>query len=89
MYAIWSSPQPKHPWMDRALCREVDPELFFPHGKGSVTRTMAAEARGVCFDCPVRHECLEYALADPHIEGVWGGTTDQQRREMRRERRTA
>ena len=43
----------------------------------------AAAAKALCAGCPVRTECLEYALCDPDTEGVWGGTSLCQRRTLR------
>ena len=40
--------------------------------------------RELCDTCPVRRECLEFALADESLTGLWGGTTDMERRLMRR-----
>jgi WhiB family redox-sensing transcriptional regulator len=67
-------------WQDSALCREVDPEMFFPE-KGE----RPTDPRRVCFACQVRAECLEYALANGERYGIWGGTTETQRRRLRRE----
>ena len=61
-------------WQDRALCAETDPEVFFPD-KGESTRP----AKRVCFACEVRAECLGYALDDPSLLGVWGGTSYKER----------
>ena len=72
-------------WMARALCHEVDPELFHPSGTPSHATVQARAAKSVCAKCPVREDCLDYALtAWPRPEGVWGGSTDAERREMRR-----
>lgn len=71
-------------WMAEAPCASVDPELFFPD-KGA-TRTVA-EARAICADCPVRAQCLEYALtSEEALYGVWAGTTERDRRPMRKAR---
>ena len=43
-----------------------------------------APAKAVCSGCPVRVECLAYALAEPQLQGVWGGTSDTERRALRR-----
>ncbi|GAA1714726.1 WhiB family transcriptional regulator [Brachybacterium phenoliresistens] len=67
-------------WMDQALCREVDTGIFFPSKGGSTTA-----ARKVCGSCPVRAECLELALQDT-LDGIWGGTTPNERKAMRRKR---
>lgn len=71
-------------WMPRGLCSDptVDPESFFP-GKGE-SRTYR-EAKAMCHSCPVENECLTYAIeAGPALFGVWGGTSENERRAMRR-----
>lgn len=70
------------PWIDEAACRTVDPELFFP-GHGASNR----EGLAVCARCPVRDPCLEQALATGETYGIWGGTTERDRRSIRRKRR--
>lgn len=52
--------------------------MFFHHGY--------AEARAICDDCPVRQACLDFAMADPSLKGVWGGTTDRDRKRLRKHR---
>lgn len=67
-----------------AACRGHDPELFFPH-VGSLHGV--ADARAVCARCPIVRDCLVYALDDPTLIGVWGGSSHQQRQEIRAQRR--
>lgn len=77
----WLGDVARPEWFDDALCRQVDPELFFPPKGGS-----AAPARAVCARCPVQAECLMFALQFPvnnDISGVYGGTTFRQRRRLR------
>ena len=64
-------------WMDDALCRQVDLELFFPDGGGR-----SATARKVCKKCEVTAQCLDFALGFPSMVGIWGGTTEKQRRKL-------
>jgi hypothetical protein len=65
-------------WQDDSACRRADPELFFPQlGEN------AAEAKRICARCPVRSECLSYAMGRPDLQGVWGGLTDEERRDVR------
>jgi WhiB family redox-sensing transcriptional regulator len=73
-------------WEDRALCAEIDPELFFPEGRGIHT---VRDARRICAACEVRDQCLAYAIEHPELEGVWGGLTEKERREPRRQLRLA
>jgi WhiB family redox-sensing transcriptional regulator len=68
-------------WTGRAACLGCDPDLFYPsRGESCV------EAKAVCQVCPVRTECLEFALATGETLGIWGGTSERERRRIRRER---
>jgi len=69
-------------WRERALCAEVDPELFYPD-----TGQPAAPAKNICRACEVRTDCLSWAMANGELFGVWGGTTERERKAMRRVRR--
>jgi WhiB family redox-sensing transcriptional regulator len=72
-------------WRDRAACRAKDPELFFPIGEGGPALVQIAAAKAVCASCPVTAECLTFALvALP--EGIAGGLTATERRELRAHR---
>lgn len=69
-------------WQDQAACRGTDTELFFPQRGDRVS-----EAKAVCRRCAVRAECLEYALANREVHGIWGGLSERERRQVRRRRR--
>jgi WhiB family transcriptional regulator, redox-sensing transcriptional regulator len=71
-------------WRDDALCAETDPEAFFPE-KGGSTRL----PKQVCRACGVRAECLEYALETNQMFGIWGGTSERERRRLKRTQTTA
>ncbi|MCF3962705.1 WhiB family transcriptional regulator [Streptomyces fuscigenes] len=73
-------------WLERASCRGEDPELFFPvGGSGSgPTVLQSDEAKTVCAGCPVRRQCLDWAVDAGPVDGIWGGTTEVERRAMRR-----
>lgn len=75
-------------WRAAAACRDADPELFFPVGDAGPARRQERHAREVCAGCPVREQCLRWALAHG-AEGVWGGTTTAERHRMRRSRTTS
>lgn len=62
-------------WEERAACREVDPEVFFPAGGGGVEH-----AKRVCARCPVRLHCRDFALKTRQEYGVWGGMSEEARR---------
>ncbi|MGW6445159.1 WhiB family transcriptional regulator [Lentzea sp. NPDC055074] len=65
-------------------CADDDPELFFPE-PGQVTQI--SDAKSVCAACPIRTACVSYALRHG-VQGVWGGTTEEERREIHRADRT-
>ena len=68
-------------WQDDALCAQIGTEMFFPE-KGGSTKT----AMSVCDSCPVRRQCLDYALSmENNPQGIWGGTSFRERRAMRRD----
>jgi len=69
-------------WMLRARCREARAGEFFPSDGVGVDR-----ARRVCAECPVKSECLEYALKYRIDHGVWGGCSERERRRLLRQRR--
>ena len=71
-------------WRHRAACREEDPELFFPVGDTPHSRMQAEEAKQVCSHCPAINDCLQWALDNGKDEGVWGGSTEDERRAMKR-----
>lgn len=68
-------------WLNLAQCQYVDPELFFPHKGGQ-----AQEAKRICGVCKVKNECREYSIARPGLDGVWGGLSEKERKQIRRER---
>ena len=72
-------------WRNYAACRDVDPDLFFPLGTAGVSLPQVEQARRVCRKCPVSKTCLRWAL-DNGAAGVWGGTTEEERRGQRQSR---
>ncbi len=64
-------------WRHLAACKDQPPDLFFPRSRADLGR--ADKARRICQGCPVMRACLNDALR-LHSEGVWGGTTQEQRR---------
>ncbi|WP_042404809.1 WhiB family transcriptional regulator [Streptacidiphilus carbonis] len=71
-------------WRHGAVCAQEDPELFFPVGEAGPALLQAEEAKAVCRRCPVMDLCLTWALTTGQEHGVWGGTTEGERRAARR-----
>ena len=66
-------------WQEDASCTEVGTEMFFQETGGAPLDAV----RGLCGACPVQTQCLNMALNDPHLMGVWGGTSERERSLMR------
>ena len=73
-------------WRQVAACRDQDPELFFPLTEMGPGARDVERAKAVCAGCPVRAECLRYALDNGLDHGIFGGTTETERRALRRAR---
>jgi hypothetical protein len=81
-----------HPHFDGGNCQNLPPteidRIFFPtnisaHGNGTRAAHLEREARTICADCPIRHQCLTQALRlGPQAAGIWGGTNDTERRRI-------
>ncbi|MEV8315099.1 WhiB family transcriptional regulator [Streptomyces sp. NPDC059900] len=69
-------------WTARAVCRTADPDDLFVEGAAQ------HRAKAICSGCPVRTECLVFALDSRMEHGVWGGMTDRERRALLRRRPT-
>jgi WhiB family transcriptional regulator, redox-sensing transcriptional regulator len=78
--------EPTPDWRAEGACRTADPDLFFPVAVGAVANRQIAKAQRICAGCPVRQQCLDFALRTPEPAGVWGGTTPEQRTRARRAR---
>jgi WhiB family redox-sensing transcriptional regulator len=72
----------EYAWMHQGRCRGANPSEFFPSDGLGVEA-----AQRICVNCPVRTECLEYALAHRIEHGVWGGASERERRRILRRRR--
>lgn len=70
-------------WMSRGACQREDPELFFPIAADGPALQQISAAKRVCLRCPVRAACLSFGLTTPQ-DGIWGGTTPEERRAMRK-----
>jgi WhiB family redox-sensing transcriptional regulator len=75
-------------WEEAAACREpgIDPELFFPVSETGLSAGEVTAAKAICGRCLVTAQCLDWALRVGEQDGVWGATTPQERRLLRRDR---
>ncbi len=95
MALTWIRPasQDADAWRKSALCRHTHPDLFFPVGTTGLALDHIAAAKAVCEQCPVKEPCLRFAIETNQDNGVWGGTSEEERRVLRRawvrERRAA
>ena len=71
-------------WRIHSACRDTDPDLFFPVGTTGPAIEQIASAKAVCGECDAQTECLEFALATNQDSGVWGGTSEEERRKLRK-----
>jgi WhiB family transcriptional regulator, redox-sensing transcriptional regulator len=72
---------------EQAACQAADPELFFPVAGAGAALAEIARAKAVCGRCPVREQCLDYAIESGQAHGVWGGATVDERRAIAARRR--
>ena len=72
-------------WRDGAACRDTDPDLFFPVGTTGPALEQIAAAKAVCVQCEAQAACLEFAIITNQDSGVWGGTSEEERRKIRRQ----
>ena len=85
----YGSLSPDLTWRRRAGARaaracHADPDLFFPISATAAAAPQIARAKAICAGCPVRSACLGFAMAHRDLQGIWGGTTDEERRKTRR-----
>ena len=71
-------------WRANSSCRDTDPDLFFPVGTTGPALEQIAAAKAVCDSCEAKAPCLEFALTTNQDSGVWGATSEEERRKLRR-----
>lgn len=74
----------REPWYEDAACASYPAEMFFPPSEAPLAED---QAKAICEGCPVREECLSFALETAQVEGVWGGMGAGERRRLRRRTR--
>ena len=72
-------------WRSLAACQDTDPDLFFPVGTTGPAIEQIENAKAVCRQCDAQRDCLEFALATNQDSGIWGGTSEEERRKLRRQ----
>lgn len=73
-------------WRESGACLQEDPDLFFPTGATASLSREIEIAKSVCRRCSVQQACLEWALGAGQLSGIWGGTTEDERRTWSRRR---
>ena len=67
-------------WRSAAACQATDPDLFFPVSGSGKSLEQVERAKAICAACPVRRDCLAFALRIGQADGIWGGLTEEERR---------
>ena len=75
----------RNDWRELSACRDTDPDLFFPVGTTGPAIEQIENAKAVCQACDAQTACLEYALVTNQDSGIWGGTSEEERRALRRQ----
>jgi WhiB family redox-sensing transcriptional regulator len=73
-------------WRAASACLTADPDLFFPIAAGTAVAKQVSRALRICGGCQVRQQCLDFALRSGEKDGIWGGTTPDERVRARRAR---
>ncbi|HYI60671.1 MAG TPA: WhiB family transcriptional regulator [Acidimicrobiales bacterium] len=76
-------------WRRDAACQDTDPDLFFPVGTTGPAIEQIENAKAVCRACSAQTLCLEYALDTNQDSGIWGGTSEDERRQLRKQAQRA
>ena len=73
-------------WRAASACLNADPDMFFPVAVGTAASKQVSLALRICEGCAVRQHCLDFAMRSGEKDGIWGGTTPEQRIRARRGR---
>ena len=73
-------------WRAESACLNTDPDVFFPVAVGTAAGKLVTRALRICDGCPVKQQCLDYAMRSGEKDGIWGGTTPEERIRARRAR---
>lgn len=81
---------PQWSWRYEAKCHDEDTDIFFPPRDRRLYKPIADQAKGICWgddgrpECPVRRECLWYAISMEDTHGIWGGMSHRERSHLGR-----
>ena len=76
---------PATDWQTHGLCRSLDSNIFFPPSQFEHKPEREARekrAKAICGECPVRGECIDWALSTKEPHGVWGGHSESERKQI-------
>jgi WhiB family transcriptional regulator, redox-sensing transcriptional regulator len=73
-------------WQAKAACIDENTERFFPNGTTGQALEQTEQAKAFCRRCEVAPQCLDWALETNQNAGIWGGLTEEERRNLRRRR---
>lgn len=83
--------EPEHSWRYDAKCMDIDTDLFYPPRDKALYKGIADQAKAICWGtgdedppCPVRKECLLYAVQMEDTHGIWGGLSHRERSHLQR-----
>jgi WhiB family redox-sensing transcriptional regulator len=87
----WLHPAVDESWKEHAACIGEDPRLWFPNDEGRRhydrrVRALTMTARAICARCPVRIDCLQYAIDVDARFGMFGGLTEWERTKITKRR---
>jgi WhiB family transcriptional regulator, redox-sensing transcriptional regulator len=83
--ALTAEAETEDDWREVAACRDTDPDLFFPVGTTGPAIDQIEAAKAVCRECDAKAPCLDFALTSNQDSGIWGGTSEEERRKLRRQ----
>lgn len=67
-------------YWEEAVCNSVDVNIFFPErGSGSRGQPHHSQVKAICMECPIRVKCLQFAIDENQIHGIWGGMSYRER----------
>lgn len=83
--------EPPHSWRYTAKCMDVNTDIFYPPRDKALYKPIADQAKAICWgtgendpECPVRRECLWYAISMNDTHGIWGGMSHRERSHLER-----